>query len=346
LRMALARSGDGMISADKINSITKVADPDGGLEVKDILDVVKAYGCEAQLIEADELKTSQYLSALAAIVESGGRALFVFTVGKRPDGGTLKEGDSADDEEHVVLVLGHSCQTDEWHPIALPTYSGSGDAPYYPASEWIDHFLIHDDNFGPYFTLSSRAFDMDGKVAAKRIIAIQKLQTNLAGHFVEALASDNLYDLLPRLEERAEDRWLQRIAHGNPRFVLRSLLVERAAYLDHLRSVKGHDGSFMGPGDLEKLEFLPPYFWVVEFSLPSLFTGNHSKLGEVLIAPNYDGPKDPASFKAQQPLAVRVPGFLVFIKAEKADPMDADVVTVGLGSHAPILRLGQSNQAW
>lgn len=41
-------------------------------------------------------------------------------------------------------------QTREWHPQALPVYSRTKDAKYYPSSACIDHLLVHDNNLDSY----------------------------------------------------------------------------------------------------------------------------------------------------------------------------------------------------
>ena len=56
---------------------------------------------------------------------------------------------------HAVSVLGHTLNSDRWEPEARPGYGGLQAQPYIPATGWIGHYIINDDNFGMYLTLPS-----------------------------------------------------------------------------------------------------------------------------------------------------------------------------------------------
>ncbi|OPY71418.1 MAG: hypothetical protein A4E63_01539 [Syntrophorhabdus sp. PtaU1.Bin050] len=81
-------------------------------------------------------------------IESGSPVLLVFSIDDRVS--------------HVVPVLGHTLNTDVWAPEAVPAYLG--DEPsrfedfYASVRAWVDHFIIHDDNFGMYFCLPADTF--------------------------------------------------------------------------------------------------------------------------------------------------------------------------------------------
>jgi hypothetical protein len=47
----------------------------------------------------------------------------------------------------------------------------------------------------------------------------------------------------------------------------------------------------MSDANIKLSDGLPDWFWMVEFSLPALFTGNRSKLGEVIIRTDVGGAK-------------------------------------------------------
>jgi hypothetical protein len=148
--MALTGSG--------INSLLALPNPENGLTIGQVIDVIKSSGRDALVINCADLPPGAFVSALAAIVRSGHAALVVFT--------------TQGDEEHVVLVFGHTRNSDQWHPLAIPAYSGHISAHFIPSSQWVSHFLIHDDNFGPYYTLSSRALDLSASVKAHWIVGI------------------------------------------------------------------------------------------------------------------------------------------------------------------------------
>lgn len=337
LRMALTSKRNQEVDAAYINETAGVTEPANGLAVEHIQRVIEAQGLHPQVIEASALDRQQYISVLGSIVESGDQALLVFSTGN-----TIQDGDDKVDAEHVVLVVGHTRHTDEWHPEAIRDYSAVPSAPFYSASDWIDHLLIHDDNFGPYYTLSSHALEFSDKVKAQYIIGIRQRPTNLVAPFVELLAASTLLSLLPALAPFRENRWLAYISRGRSTPVLRPLLVTRDDYLQHLRSSRGHDGSAVADGDLEALAALPNHFWMVEFSLPALFTGNHSKLGEVLIAAQAD--EDSPLEGQSLVLGMRVSGW--FLQRQDDPARKLAPRPIGLKAHSPIFRLNNEGSIW
>lgn len=336
LRMALTMRGNTTVDSAYINATANVDDPAAGLQVEHIQRVVEAQGFHAQVIDATKLERQETISNVASIVESGDQALLVFTTGN-----TFENGDEEIEAEHIVLVVGHTRHTDEWHPQALRDYAGLPSAPFFSASDWIDHLLIHDDNFGPYYTLSSHALEFSEKVKARYIIGIRRASTNLSAHFVELLAASTLIGLLPALAPIANNPWLAYISRDRSTPVLRPLLVARDRYLAHLKAARGHDGSSMSEEELAQLDSLPDHFWMVEFSLPSLFTGNHSKLGEVLIAAQADAERE----LSEQPLVfgIRVSGWML-----RREGLDRKLTRrkTGLTAHSPIMRLNCECVVW
>jgi len=74
---------------------------------------------------------------------------------------------------------------------------------------------------------------------------------------------------------------------------------------------------------------VPDYLWMVEFSLPALYTGNRSKLGEVLLdAQMVPDPNNPISLI----VGLRLPGLLL-LKNETGRFVQHPV---GIQSHMPI----------
>lgn len=336
LRMALTSSSNA-ISPAYINTVGRVRKPASGMKVEHILRVIDDQGLHAQVFEAEKLEHQQIISTIASIVESGDQALLVFTTGD-----TVQDGDEEILAEHVVLVVGHTRHTDEWHPQAIRDYSGNTETPFYRASDWIDHLLIHDDNFGPYYTLSSHALEFSKKVKARHIIGIRRRPTNLPPPVAELLAALTLFGSLPDIAPISDNRWIKYLSRTGLTPVLRPLLVSRSDYIDHLRHSKGHDGSAVQESELEQLAVLPDHFWMVEFSLPALFTGNHSKLGEVLIASEVSSDRPPPDQNLE--LGMRVAG--LFLLPSAADSGKLAPRPFGLKSHSPILRLSDEITIW
>lgn len=272
LRMAL-NSIDGTkisVTNREINDHLKLVPPLNGLSLGNIVDVIQLKTGNAPVIaDCSMLSPTDYLSVLTSYVESGYIVLFVFTTGNTT--------------EHVVTAFGYTRNSDEWHPQAIPGYSGPQSAPFYPSSAWVDHFVIHDDNLGTYYTLSSRAFEVDPSIKAHWIVGIHPHLAEILPHFAESLSAIVLKNLIPAVSQSGSGLWFEYLAKQQWTYVMRPILISREGYQKHLAASAGHDQTKMSDADIKLSDGLPDWFWMVEFSLPALFTGNRSKLGEVII---------------------------------------------------------------
>jgi hypothetical protein len=273
LRMALNCLGqaNNPLTSHAINKQLRIAPPLSGLTLGQLVEVIRSVtGADPMIADCTALSKQNYLSIISSFVESGCMALLVFT--------------TANGTEHVVTVFGHTRNSDEWHPQAIPGYSGPQTAQFYTSSSWIDHFLIHDDNLGPHYTLSSRALEVDPTIAAHWIVAIHPHPATLSPHYAESLAAIILRSSLTNLASHGSGRWFEFITRLPSTYVMRAILISRTNYQEHLRASSAHDGSALTPAEIALTDGLPDWFWMVEFSLPSLFTGNRSKLGEIFVS--------------------------------------------------------------
>jgi hypothetical protein len=217
-------------------------------------------------------------------------------------------------------------------------YAGPSSASYYPSSAWIDHFLIHDDNFGPYLTLSSRSLEAQ-PVQAHWIIGLHPAPITVSHNFVEVTSASRIGSLLPMLAPLATGRWFEYITRHPWRLVLRTLLVDRDVYVNHLGQAVAHDGSRMAPDEITRLTAsLPDRFWMTEFTLPALYSGNRSKLGELLLDAN--GVADKAR-TAELVLGFRLPNLVVCRHGT-----DLEAFPSAATAHMPILRLRAHDHEW
>ena len=317
-----------------INDFIKVTPPIAvGLSLQNIHDVLESHAIRPMITNCDNLSPSVYLSVLASIVESGFGALLVFTTG-------TTAGNGGGYIEHVVTVFGHTRNSDEWHPQALPAYSGPRSAHYYPSSSWVDHFLIHDDNFGPYYTLSSRAFEADVNVKARWIVGLYPSAINMYPSFTEATAAVFLANVLPAISSLSSGRWFEYITRSQWKYVLRTILIKKADYINHLAELKAHDQSVAAADEISGLKkMLPDQFWMVEYTLPALMTGNRSKLGEILLdAELAPDPND----QGKLVLGIRLPGlWLVKDAAGQFGPR-----TAGIKAHGSMFWKRAQNHVW
>ena len=327
LRMALnsIRSGAPTVTTHEINALLGITPPIPALKLQQLISVpaaiskvvAVAYNCACLPTRAD------YIAILSSIVESGNIALLVFTTGGK--------------EEHVVTVYGHTRNSDEWHPQALQSYSGTKDAPYLPSSAWVDHLLIHDDNFGPYYTLSTRALEVSSIVVPHWIIGLERFFPNAPPLTAEVQAAAYLANLMPSLASVGTGRWFEYITRNRWQYILRTVTISREVYLDHLRNLEGHDQSKLTTEDIARFDGLPPNLWMVEFSLPDLFTGNRSKLGEVVM--DATTKLEPESGPAL--IAMRLPSLIVVNEGNGLYSWPAN-----LTSHSPIYSVRAHDHNW
>lgn len=313
----------GAITSEQINTTINRADAASGLGVPDILAIVEQLGgFEAEKIPCVGMDSQTYLQQIASVVESGDRALLVIPTKNAP-------------ECHVVAVVGHTRNTDEWHPEGVAAY-GHQSAPFYASAMWIDHLVIHDDNLGPYYTLASRTLESESCLRADTIVAVRAKRPDVRPDYAQNFAAFVLKDKLAELQGTGTGKWFDYITRTEHCFVLRPVLMQRDAYIAHIAAAEGHDGSRLSPADLVRFANLPDQFWMVEFSLPALYTGNRSKLGELLISSQGQAGDFTTGFHA-----LRAPSLIVQREGDKLETYDCDLL-----SHSAIFRAAPHDNEW
>ena len=261
----------------------------------------------------------------------------------------------------MVTVHGHTTNSDEWHPQGLATYGGPSAAAYYPSSSWIDHLVIHDDNFGPYWSLTRAALPVQPNtnhsppttnmagLAPRWVLGVVPPDVVVHPLIAEAMATTwlsevgvSLFKFLARFQK---SRWLRHMAGGGGSYVLRTVLVDRGAYVEHLKGAHGHDGSKLRRSEMKLFASLPERFLMSEISYPDLFTGNKTKLGEIIVD---------AAYSTREPneaiVAARCSGFLVVaaggqVLAEKRE-YNYTLYPLSLIEHSRLYRVTQIQHEW
>ena len=332
LRMGLNSLGAGEISAQDINAHLGVKPPLAGLQLNQLVKIIEEKGAAfSPIIDCNNLQSQTFVSALAAYIESGFICLLVFTTAKIT--------------EHVVTVFGYTRNSDQWHPQGIPAYGGPASASYFSASSWISGFLIHDDNFGPYYTLSTRALDSDPTVKAHWIIPIIPILPDINPLAAELIAAISLSNNLSSLAPLFQGRWFDYITRVRDNHLLRTLLITKKAYEKHMQDIVAHDGSRPSAVELASFASLPDRFWMVEFSLPALFTGNRSKLGEILIRCNYtpgDTWADVVQDINRAVLAIRLPNVLLL----NTPSLSYTTIDSNVTAHVPIFEVQPHDHVW
>jgi hypothetical protein len=218
---------------------------------------------------------------------------------------------------HSVVVVGHTYEPDAWWPEAFPEYyqsipSGEG---WLSSAAWTGHFIIHDDNFGPYMAMPKHVTAVSWvavplpryiliKGDAAELLAFWALRNPLVAHLVDKALGQNLTP------------WTARFAAhlSAGRVVLRTILMSHDEFVRSLSKLEGAQEELM---ELFSKVALPKHLWLVEVSIPEIY-GSGYRLGEVVLDASY-----PPNFirEGYEPIAlVHVPGVLVLYQPGDTPP--------------------------
>jgi hypothetical protein len=286
VRIAI-RSIEGTSSIDD-DKLSKAARPKGIADV--IVKTLKKRGYGYNLYEIDEKTNADDIwTAVCSFVESGNPPLLVVS-GKGQ-------------EDRIIPVLGYTLNTDEWHPGGT-MFDSKRKSAWFSSSQWIDHVVVHDTRLGPYFCMSrawlAEAIGRNGKKGMKPRLVIAPIwtpQVKVSPVFAEQLAGQYLDIWVKRVAQvnAGTGRWWNYLQENGSYVVLRTTFISSQDYQVHLQNLddKIQSGTpcptWISPGDGLRGSFnsfmrsLPANFWICEISLPQLYVGNRTKLGEVLI---------------------------------------------------------------
>ncbi|MFZ1072667.1 MAG: hypothetical protein WAO21_04450 [Verrucomicrobiia bacterium] len=258
-------------------------------------------------------------------IESGYPAIVIFGT-TDPDGGL-----------HAVPVFGHTLNQDTWVPNADFSYFKIGAGTIYiPSESWLSMFLVHDDNWGsnyciPRHYLRPKPHPAPGQPApapeesvsqcVAHVISTMPKEVQLNPVRAEIIGADYLFTILPQLPPN-NNPWAERLAlYANAHMlVLRPYLLDPAEYTAHLEKVKDWKGNAVRETLIRDLRtnLTKERLWMIELSVPELFSANLRKVGEVLVRaellPAVD--RDLGSF-----VLARLPGYFALLAGgTPADP--------------------------
>ena len=200
---------------------------------------------------------------------------------------------------HVIPVFGHTFNQDTWVCNADQSYFKVADGPeYIPSESWLSMYLAHDDNFGSNFCIPQRYLHTSAPCCMKEkklrcvwdrgvagVIGTLPKQVALNPIQAEIIGADYLFSILPELP--GSEIWKERFKWYAEKhlMVLRPVLVEKSEYITHLRAVSNWDRKKINQTQISTLNktLKEGYYWLVELSLPELFSANKRKVGEVLL---------------------------------------------------------------
>ncbi len=246
-------------------------------------------------------------------IESGYPAIVVFGT-TDPDGGL-----------HALPIFGHTFNQDTWVPSADLSYFKIGAGTIYvPSESWLSMFVAHDDNWGsnyciPRHYLRPKQSPVPGQPTPKpeetvsqcvaHVISTMPKEVQLNPVRAEIIGADYLFTILPQLPPD-NNTWAKRLAlYANKHLlVLRPYLLDPAEYTGHLAKVKDWQGKQIRADLVNALKtnLTKERLWMIELSVPELFSANLRKVGEVLVRaevlPSVD--RDLGSF-----VLARLPGY-------------------------------------
>ena len=351
LRTAAARfHKDGDMTYREMNSLPginidhlmrKAGGPTGvGLNQNQMVEVLEAAGARCIKVEyTGKGKKSESLPPfqkyLYGSIESGFPAIICFW--------------TSGDFYHAIPVFGHTFNEDTWVPSAELDYFSKGAGPKcIPSESWLSTFIGHDDNWGSNFCIP-RDFLYTKKYCDKMagrpgpckkqeervfcVIATLPKEVEISPPKAEAIGANYLFSMLQQLPA-ISGPWQGRLdwyAHHN-RLVLRPILVDGPQYASHLAKLTDWDKEPFDPVIVEILaKGLPKgKLWLIELSVPELFSTNRRKVADVLIGAEVSA-RDRKNF-----VVARLPGcFAVLRKGSPSKPLFTFVPS-GAEGHVPL----------
>ncbi len=255
-----------------------------GLVPSQIAHVARAFGFNPHVADFTLHPMVDYDEFIYPMVESG----FPTILGLNPER-----------VAHVVAVVGHTLNSDRWLPDARQGYNTVPYTNYASAAAWADHFIVSDDNLGALVTLPTESVrnilipKYNAGLHASVALGLVPTDVTTTGYTVEKSNAAALIRMSKRYAPPPgtdANRWTKRLGkvpHTIP-LVCRTTLQNRADYVQSLTEALDEKGNRLDAERLEQIGKLldRSKFWVTEFTLPSLYTGNKRKLGEAVRIAN------------------------------------------------------------
>jgi hypothetical protein len=310
-----------------------------GLLLDDLLKVLDKRGYKYLSVNYEEPRgrPQPYWRFIYSIIESGYPVLVFFT---------------APPARHVICAIGHTFNSDIWDAEAKLAYSGAPRMEYLSSASWVDHFIIHDDNYGMYFSMPSKAllsktreggpFQVTGALGiVPADIKLMPLDAEFYASAVLRIAintvplEDCYWLKALKQEEAAFGKWI----------VLRTLFASKAIYEKHLCDMEDVEGNVLMKNEIKSIinEKVPEHFWVIEVTLTDIYTANKRKLGEVLLKFSDPGIEKDEELKTytmklfSSCIAIRLPGNIL-IPNVSDKTISVTLYKTNLTSHVPLLR--------
>jgi len=210
--------------------------------------------------------------------------------------------------KHALTVIGHSFEPDLWWALAEKPYYNSrpSGVDHHCSTTWLQNFIVHDDNFGPYLTIPK---EFIWAAARHTLVVMVPLppNVNITGEESESIAYGLLLISAEIIAKKIEDK-TNITQHPQEYFSI---------FHEHLKNEDLVLRTWLLPSDQFKEQYVSPamacYYnnlkmpkkiWLTEVSIPELFCQARLRLGEVII--------DPTASKTRTCfLAIHLPGYLI-----------------------------------
>ena len=255
-----------------------------------------------------------------------------------------------DKEHHAIPVFGHTFCENIWPPSAQGLYFRVGEeTAYIPSESWLGEYIGHDDNCGSNFSIprdllytrrrctkrSKRAVlcGMQSECVAY-IIATMPKETLVNPIDAEVIGAYYLFRILCEPKSIGTE-WGQRLKQYADDFqvVLRPVLLSYQEYVSHLALLRDWERHRIKSWWIDILTGLEKSkMWMVEFSVPELFSTNRRKLGEILLRTDIE-PGDEPNFGNW--FLARMPDSFVLGPSNSADA-GFEFMPSGVVGHVPL----------
>jgi len=230
--------------------------------------------------------------------------------------------------KHVLVVIGHSFNPDLWWRYVSESYyqlprSGTDarrhDIRYHSSVDWIQNFVIQDDNLGPYYFMERSL--LHNNIACILVPLPEKVY--LTGEEAELKAYDMIYR--DRIETLMNNAVTKLATVGNPNAQWLTMYINHwtnkdlvlRTYLRKSEELKGEIDKFTRSASVKNSIVNTPmskHVWIVEISWPDIFSHTRKKCGEIILDATAD------TYLNNAILHVHIPG--VIMKKNAADELE------------------------
>ncbi len=280
------------IKYSEINRAAKVwknPENENGLNTMQIRSVLKHFKINYRDIDyfnnSSASETIPYRKLLYAGIENGGGGLLGFELSG------LREDSGEDYGRHIIPFFGHTFNQDTWAPRSQNSYFHiNEETRYIPSDEWLSSFIGHDDNFGSNYCIP-KDFLKNNQVTYA--VALLPNGYKSDPFQIEAIAADQLHSLIKTVPKQYHDSfWLKKLNRyiEDQDVVFRTKAISGKEYIKHLKDMHDWENRRITDETLLSFltEFVPECLWMVELSVPEIFSTNYGKLGEIIFFGDQD----------------------------------------------------------